>query len=398
MYKNIYLDHSATTPLSGEVLKEMLPYFSEIYGNGSSQHNYGREAAKAIDTAREQVAKAINCKAGEVYFTSGGTESDNWVIRGVLDAYASKGNHIITTVIEHPAMIHTLRELEKNGVADVTYLNVDNEGFIDIEELKKAIKPTTVLISVMTANNEMGAIQDIKEIGRIAKENKILFHTDAVQAIGSEHIDVQDMNIDLLSLSAHKFYGPKGIGVLYKRNGIKLGKYMTGGEQERGMRAGTLNTPCIVGLGKAIEIATVNLDANAAYVSSLRDYFIEQVECKIDNVYLNGPRDMSRRLTSNANFSFEFIEGEALLLRLDLMGIAVSSGSACSSGSLEPSYVLLATGRDIALAHGSIRFSFGIHNTKEEVDYVIDKLVSVVANLRELSPLFKRFEGEGEYV
>lgn len=398
MINRVYLDHSATTPVSAEVMQVMLPYFCDNFGNGSSQHFYGRQALAAIDNARQQVAKTINCKAGEVYFTSGGTESDNWAIRGVLDAYANKGKHIITTVIEHPAMIHTLKDLEKNGYVEVTYLGVNSEGFIDLEELKNSIKPTTVLISVMTANNEMGAIQDIKEIGRIAKDNKVLFHTDAVQAIGSVRMDVQEMNIDFLSLSAHKFYGPKGIGVLYRRNGVKLGKYMTGGEQERGMRAGTLNTTGIVGLGKAIEMACENLDANSAYVSELRDYFIEQVESKIDNVYLNGTRNMARRLASNVNFSFEFIEGEALLLRLDMLGIAVSSGSACSSGSLEPSYVLLATGREIALSHGSIRFSLGIHNTKGEIDYVIDKLVGVVADLRQLSPLFKRIEGEGEYV
>ena len=256
----IYFDHSATTPTSEEVVKEMLPFFTDIYGNGSSQHSHGREAGKYIDIARRQVADAIGAKPGEIYFTSGGTESDNWAIRGVLSGYKAKGKHIITTCIEHPAMIKTLESLQKNGLAEVTFLGVDSEGFICLEELKNAIRPDTVLISVMTANNEIGTIQDIKEIGAIAKANNIIFHTDAVQAIGNVKIDVKEMNIDLLSMSAHKFYGPKGIGVLYRRNGIKLGSYMTGGEQERNMRAGTLNTPGIVGMGKAIEIATRDIE------------------------------------------------------------------------------------------------------------------------------------------
>ena len=393
----IYFDHQATTPTSKEVLNEMLPFFTDIYGNGSSQHYHGREAGKYIDIARRQVADAIGCKAGEVYFTSGGTESDNWAIRGVLDGYKDKGKHIITTCIEHPAMIKTLESLQKKGLADVTFLPVDNEGFISIEDLKSAIRPDTVLISVMTANNEIGTIQDIKTIGKIAKENNIIFHTDSVQAIGNVKIDVKEMNIDLLSMSAHKFYGPKGVGALYRRNGIKMGSFMTGGEQERNMRAGTLNTPGIVGLGKAIEIATRDIDKNNKYVSELRNYFIKEVESKIDNVYYNGTKS-DKCLPSNANFSFEFIEGESLLLRLDLAGISVSSGSACSSGSLEPSYVLLATGRAIELAHSSLRFSFGKNNTKEEIDYCIENLVKIVQDLRELSPLFLKKKGENKYV
>ncbi len=393
----IYFDHSATTPTSEEVVKEMLPFFTDIYGNGSSQHAHGREAGKYIDIARRQVADAIGAKPGEIYFTSGGTESDNWAIRGVLSGYKAKGKHIITTCIEHPAMIKTLESLQKNGLAEVTFLGVDSEGFICLEELKNAIRPDTILISVMTANNEIGTIQDIKEIGAIAKANNIIFHTDAVQAIGNVKIDVKEMNIDLLSMSAHKFYGPKGIGVLYRRNGIKLGSYMTGGEQERNMRAGTLNTPAIVGMGKAIEIATRDIDKNNKYVSELRDYFVAQVESKIDNVYYNGTKS-NKRLASNANFSFEFIEGESLLLRLDLAGISVSSGSACSSGSLEPSYVLLATGRAIELAHGSLRFSFGKNNTKQEIDYCVQNLVKIVQDLRELSPLFLIKKGENKYV
>lgn len=393
----IYFDHSATTPTSEEVVKEMLPFFTDIYGNGSSQHSHGREAGKYIDIARRQVADAIGAKPGEIYFTSGGTESDNWAIRGVLSGYKAKGKHIITTCIEHPAMIKTLESLQKNGLAEVTFLGVDSEGFICLEELKNAIRPDTILISVMTANNEIGTIQDIKEIGAIAKANNIIFHTDAVQAIGNVKIDVKEMNIDLLSMSAHKFYGPKGIGVLYRRNGIKLGSYMTGGEQERNMRAGTLNTPAIVGMGKAIEIATRDIDKNNKYVSELRDYFVAQVESKINNVYYNGTKS-NKRLASNANFSFEFIEGESLLLRLDLAGISVSSGSACSSGSLEPSYVLLATGRAIELAHGSLRFSFGKNNTKQEIDYCVQNLVKIVQDLRELSPLFLIKKGENKYV
>ncbi len=393
----IYFDHSATTPTSEEVVKEMLPFFTDIYGNGSSQHSHGREAGKYIDIARRQVADAIGAKASEIYFTSGGTESDNWAIRGVLSGYKAKGKHIITTCIEHPAMIKTLESLQKNGLAEVTFLGVDSEGFICLEELKNAIRPDTILISVMTANNEIGTIQDIKEIGAIAKANNIIFHTDAVQAIGNVKIDVKEMNIDLLSMSAHKFYGPKGIGVLYRRNGIKLGSYMTGGEQERNMRAGTLNTPGIVGMGKAIEIATRDIEKNNKYVSELRDYFVAQVESKIDNVYYNGTKS-NKRLASNANFSFEFIEGESLLLRLDLAGISVSSGSACSSGSLEPSYVLLATGRAIELAHGSLRFSFGKNNTKQEIDYCVQNLVKIVQDLRELSPLFLIKKGENKYV
>ncbi len=393
----IYFDHSATTPTSKEVLEEMLPFFTDIYGNGSSQHFHGREAGKYIDIARRQVANAIGAKAGEIYFTGGGTESDNWAIRGILEGYKAKGKHIITTCIEHPAMIKTLQSLQKNDLADVTFLDVNSEGFISLEQLKNAIRPDTILISVMTANNEIGTIQDIKAIGEIAKQHNIIFHTDSVQAIGNVAIDVNDMNIDLLSMSAHKFYGPKGVGVLYKRNGIKLGSYMTGGEQERNMRAGTLNTPGIVGCGKAIEIAVRDMDKNNKYVASLRDYFVSEVEKKIDNVYYNGTKS-DKRLASNANFSFEFIEGEALLLRLDLAGISVSSGSACSSGSLEPSYVLLATGRAIELAHGSLRFSFGKNNTKQEIDYAIDSLVKIVHDLRELSPLFLKKKGESKYV
>ena len=388
----IYLDHSATTPVSKEVLDAMIPCFTEIFGNGSSQHFHGREASKLVDIARAQVAKAIGAKPTEIYFTAGGTESDNWVVRGVVEAYIAKGNHIITTAIEHPALNKTLEELTRTHGIEVTELGVDKEGFISLEELASAIRPTTILITVMAANNEIGTYQDIATIGKIAHEHKVLFHTDAVQAICSMDINVVEQNIDFLSLSAHKFYGPKGVGVLYRKNGIKLGKHITGGGQERSMRAGTSNTAGIVGLGKAIEIATRDREVNNKYLSELRDYFVAEVEEKIESVYYNGTKS-DKRMPSVANFSFEFVEGESILLRLDLVGISVSSGSACSSGSLEPSYCLLSTGLPIELAHGSLRFSFGIGNTKEEVDYVVKNLVVIIDSLRQLSPLFARRDG-----
>ena len=388
----IYLDHSATTPVSQEVLQAMMPCFTEVYGNGSSQHSHGRDAAKLIDIARKQVADAIGAKSSEIYFTGGGTESDNWVVRGVVEAYKTKGNHIITTAIEHPALNKTLDELIRSHGIEVTKLGVDKEGFISLEELKSAIRPTTILVTVMTANNEIGTYQDITAIGKIAHDNKVLFHTDAVQAICSFGINVVEQNVDFLSLSAHKFYGPKGIGVLYRKNGIKLGKHITGGEQERSMRAGTHNTAGIVGLGKAIEIAVRDREANNKHLSELRDYFVSEVESKIPNVYYNGTKG-NNRMPSIANFSFEFIEGESILLRLDLAGISVSSGSACSSGSLEPSHCLLATGLPIELAHGSLRFSFGINNTKDQVNYVVESLITIIDSLRQLSPLFAMKDG-----
>ncbi|HIT26783.1 MAG TPA: cysteine desulfurase NifS [Candidatus Ornithoclostridium excrementipullorum] len=393
----IYLDNSATTFTDPEVLEEMLPYFTEVYGNGSSQHFFGRDALKAIDNAREKVARAINCKPNEIYFTSGGTESDNWAIKGIARAHRKKGKHIITSVIEHPAVIKTCEALEREGF-EVTYVKVDGEGFVSPADIEAAIREDTILISIMTANNEMGTIQPIREIGAIAKAHRIPFHTDAVQAIGNVPIDVVADNIDMLSMSAHKFYGPKGVGVLYKRNGIKIDRFMDGGEQERNMRASTLNTPGIVGLGKAIEMAVADMDKHNAHIASLRDEFVRQVTERIPEVKLNGAKDFSKRLASNANFSFKYIEGESILMRLDLAGIAVSSGSACSSGSLEPSYVLLSLGVPIELAHGSIRFSFGKNNTMEEVNYTVDKLEETVRFLRELSPLFKFVQGEQKYV
>ncbi|MEG1608637.1 MAG: aminotransferase class V-fold PLP-dependent enzyme, partial [Clostridia bacterium] len=313
------------------------------------------------------------------------------------EASKDKGNHIITSKIEHPAVIQTCKKLEKRGF-EVTYLGVNSDGMIDPAELENAITDKTILITIMAANNEVGSIEPIKEIGKIAKAHKIPFHTDAVQAIGNVKIDVDEMNIDMLSMSAHKFYGPKGVGVLYKRNGLKLSRFMDGGEQERNMRASTLNTPSIVGLGKAIELAVIEFEKNNAHNAELRDYFVEQVLKKIEDVRFNGTKDYSKRLSTNANFSFEFVEGESILMLLDMEGIAVSSGSACSSGSLEPSYVLLSVGVPIEIAHGSIRFSFGRSNTKEQVDYTIEKLVEIIAKLRAMSPLFKTTQGEQKYV
>ena len=357
----IYLDNSATTHTDPEVFEAMKPYFCEVYGNGSSQHFFGREALAAIDRAREQVAAAIGCKPSEVYFTSGGTESDNWAIKGTAHALSKKGRHIITTKIEHPAVIKTCEALEREGF-EVTYLDVDGEGFVTPEAVEAAIRPDTVLISVMTANNEIGTIEPIREIGAVAKAHKVLFHTDAVQAVGNVDIDVVRDNIDMLSMSAHKFYGPKGVGVLYKRNGA------------------------------------ADMESNNAHVRALRDDFVRKVKERIPQIRFNGASDFTKRLPGNANFSFEYIEGESILMRLDLAGIAVSSGSACSSGSLEPSYVLLSIGVPIELAHGSIRFSFGKCNTQEEVDYTVEQLCKTVEFLRELSPLFKNVKGEEKYV
>ena len=384
----VYLDNQATTALDPEVFKEMTPYFTEIFGNASSQHEYGRVALKAIDKAREQVAKAINAKANEIYFTGCGSESNNWAIKGLAAANKSKGSHIITSSIEHPSLLRSCKMLEEEGFK-VTYLPVNKFGIVDLEDVKKAVTDETVLVSIMTANNEIGSLQDIKSIGSYLKEKGILFHTDAVQAVGSMDIDVSDMNVDALSISAHKFYGPKGVGALYVRTGVKISKFMSGGEQERSLRAGTYNTAGIVGMGKAIEIATGS-DAvkDRKKIRELRDYFVSKVRDRIKDAKLNGPEDFSKRLISNASFSFKYIEGESLLMLMDLKGIAVSSGSACSSGTLEPSYVLLATGLPIELSHGTIRFSFGKHNTIEEVDYVVENLIEIVERLRQMSPLY----------
>lgn len=386
--KQVYFDNSATTKLDDEVLKEMIPYLTEEYGNASSIYKLGRNTRAAVEMAREKVAKAINAEPREIYFTAGGTESDNTAIRGIAYANQKKGNHIITSKIEHPAVLETCKQLEKEGF-EVTYLNVNENGIIDLEQLKNSIKESTILISVMFANNEIGTIEPIKEIGKIAKENNIYFHTDAVQAVGSVNIDVKELNIDSLSMSAHKFYGPKGIGVLYVKKGVVFQKFMNGGHQERNKRAGTENVPAIVGMGKAIEIAYRDLDKHTKQIRELRNYYVEQVYKRIPYVKING--DMENRLPGNSNISFKFIEGEGLLLNLDLKGICASSGSACTSGSLDPSHVLLAIGLPHEIAHGSLRISIGKYNTKEEVDYLIDHLVEIVQRLRNMSPLYDKF-------
>ncbi len=386
--KTVYLDNSATTKTDEEVLKEMLPYFSENFGNPSSIYKLGRETKKAVEEAREKVAKALNCESSEIYFTAGGSESDNTVIRGIAHSYKDKGNHIITSKIEHPAVLETCKQLENEGF-EVTYIGVDENGIIDLQELKEAIRPTTTLITIMFANNEIGTIEPIKEIAKIAKENNVFFHTDAVQAVGSVRIDVKEYGIDSLSLSAHKFYGPKGVGAFYIRKGIKFDKLINGGHQERNKRAGTENVPGIVGLGKAIELANENLEEHNKKIKELRDYYLEQVTQKIPYVKING--DLENRLPGNTNISFRFIEGESLLLNLDLKGICASSGSACTSGSLDPSHVLLAIGLPHEIAHGSLRISIGKNNTKEEIDYVVENLVEIVGRLREMSPLWEKF-------
>ena len=380
--KNIYFDNAATTKLDEEVLQEMMPYLTENYGNASSIYKIGRESRKAVETAREQIAKVLNCKPNEIYFTAGGSESDNTAIKGIARANKNKGNHIITSKIEHPAVLETCKELEKEGF-EVSYISADENGIINLEELKNAIKPTTILITVMFANNEIGTIQPIEEIGQIAKENNIYFHTDAVQAVGSIKIDVQKLNIDSLSLSGHKFYGPKGIGALYVRTGVRFEKLIAGGHQERNKRAGTENVAGIVGIGKAIELAYSNLDEHNEKIRKLRDYYVEQVKEKIPYIKING--DMEKRLPGNSNISFKFIEGEGLLLNLDLKGIYASSGSACTSGSLDPSHVLLAIGLPHEIARGSLRITIGKYNTKEEVDYLVENLAEIVNRLREIS-------------
>lgn len=383
-----YFDNAATTRTDDEVLKEMLPYFSENYGNPSSIYKLGRTNRRAVEIAREQVAKAINADPNEIYFTAGGSESDNTAIRGIAYAYKQKGNHIITSKIEHPAVLETCKQLEKEGF-EVSYIGVDENGIINLEELKSEIRETTTLITVMFANNEIGTIEPIDEIGKIAKEHNIVFHTDAVQAVGSVKIDVKEMNIDSLSLSGHKLYGPKGIGALYVKKGVRFQKFVNGGHQERNKRAGTENVPGIVGLGKAIELAYQDLDEHNKKIKELRDYYVAEVQKRIPYIKING--DMEKRLPGNSNISFRFIEGEGLLLNLDLKGICASSGSACTSGSLDPSHVLLAIGLPHEIAHGSLRITIGKYNTKEEVDYLLDNLEEIVSRLRNMSPLWEEF-------
>lgn len=384
--RQVYLDYSATTPVKEDVLNAMIPYFTEKFGNPSSLYTVGTVSREAIEKARGQVAKLINAQDKEIFFTSSGTEADNWAVFGIVDALKNKGNHIITTKIEHHALLHTGDFLEKHGY-DVTYLDVEPDGRVNPEALKAAITDKTILISIMFVNNEVGTVQPIKELAAIAKERGIIFHTDAVQALGNVHIDVKDLGVDLMSVSAHKIYGPKGVGALYIRKGVQLSNFMHGGAQESKRRAGTENLPGIVGFGKAAELAYENLDAHIKKVSELRNYFIDQVMSKIENVTLNGSKEF--RHPGNANLTFEFIEGEAMLLYLDMKGIAVSTGSACSSASLVPSHVLSALGIPVEKIHGSLRFTVGEPTTKEDIDYVVEQLVEVVNKLRSISSVSK---------
>ena len=377
-----YFDNAATTKVKEEVLKEMLPYFKDMYGNPSSLYSIGRASKKAIDEARKKVSKLINCNPNEIYFTGCGSESDNTIIKGIAYANIKKGKHIITSTIEHPAVLHTCQALEKQGF-EVTYLKVNKEGIIDIEELRNSIRNDTILISIMFANNEIGTIQPIEIIAKIAKMYNIIFHTDAVQACGNVPIDVSKMGIDALSLSGHKLYAPKGIGALYVKNGINFEKIMDGGHQEKNKRAGTENVAGIVGLGKACELANINLESHMKHLKKLRDYFILETEKRIDSVKLNGSRE--RRLPGNANFSFSGVEGETIILKLDAKGICTSSGSACTSGSTAPSHVLKAIGLSDDLARGSLRVTFGEDNTKEDVDYLLDNLEEIVGRDRNMS-------------
>lgn len=388
MKKIIYLDNAATTKTAPEVVEAMLPYFTENYGNPSSIYSFSNAAKRAVLIAREEIAEVLHAKSEEIYFTAGGSEADNWALKATAQAYAKKGKHIITSKIEHHAILHTCQYLEKQGF-EVTYIDVDEKGVIKLDELKAAIREDTILISVMFANNEIGTLQPIKEIGEIAREHGILFHTDAVQAFGQLPIDVDEMNIDMLSASGHKLNGPKGVGFLYIRKGIQSRSFIHGGQQERGRRAGTENVTGIVGLGVAAKRAVQTMQERTAREKELRDYLIERISKEIPYARLNG--DKTRRLPNNVNFSFRFIEGEGLLLSLDAKGICASSGSACTSGSLDPSHVLLAIGLPHEIAHGSLRLTLGEENTKEEMDYVVEQLKDIVARLRSMSPLYEDF-------
>ena len=383
----IYMDNAATTPVSPAVLDKMLPYFCECYGNANSIHSTGRDAKKALEAARRQVAAALNCNPQEVYFTSGGSESDNWALKGTAFPNRKKGNHIITSAIEHHAILHTCEWLEKQGF-EVTYVPVDEYGLVNPADVEAAITDKTILISIMAANNEIGTIEPIEEIAKIAHAHHVLFHTDAVQAIGAIPIDVQAIGCDMLSLSGHKFHGPKGVGALYIKQGTRIENFLHGGAQERGRRATTENVAGIVGMGEAIEIATANIPEKAARISALRDRLIDGLTA-LPYVRLNGHR--TKRLPGNVNVSVRFIEGEALLLRLDLAGVAASSGSACTSGSLDPSHVLLAIGLPHEIAHGSLRLSLSDNTTQEEVDYVLSVLPGIISQLRDMSPLYNDF-------
>jgi cysteine desulfurase len=395
MKKAIYLDHAATTSVDPEVMNIMYPYFCEKFGNPNSLHKFGREAAKAVAESRDKIASAFNCKPSEIYFTSGGTESDNWAIKGIFYANKDKGNHIITSKTEHKAVLNSCKRLEKEG-ATITYIDVDKYGVVDLNQLESAISDKTILVSIMTANNEVGTLQPIAEIGKICRNHGVLFHTDAVQAAGSVDIDVARDNIDLLSISAHKFYGPKGVGALYIRNGVKNDRFISGGAQERGMRGGTTNVPLIVGMAAALEKAIKEMEKNNKKLTALRDKLIARIEKEIPNAYLNGHR--TNRLPNNVNFSFEFIEGEGLLLMLDMQGIAVSSGSACTSGSLEPSHVLSAMGVPPELSQSATRFTLGRENDEEDIDIVMENLSKDIARLRAMSPLFRQEKGDAKNV
>ncbi len=388
--KMIYLDNAATTKTAPEVVEAMLPYFTEHYGNASSIYKLGTESKKAVIKARETIAQTLgDCvEPNEIYFTAGGSESDNWALKAAFEAHKDKGKHIITSKIEHHAVLHTCRYLERQG-AEVTYLDVDEDGIVDLEQLKRAIRPDTILISIMYANNEIGTIQPIREIGEIAAEHKILFHTDAVQAYGHVPIDVAACHIDMLSASGHKFNGPKGVGFLYISRSVKIGSFVHGGQQERGRRAGTENVPGIVGIAKAAERAACLMEEKTAKELALRDHLIERIEREVPYCRLNGHR--KKRLSNNINFSFEFVEGESMLIMLDMDGICASSGSACTSGSLDPSHVLLAIGLPHEKAHGSLRFTLSEENTREEMDRVADAVVKITERLRSMSPLYEDF-------
>lgn len=389
----IYLDNAATTKTDEEVVKAMLPYFTENYGNASSVYEFGNKNKIVIEEARETIAKAINAKPQEIYFTAGGSESDNWALKATAEAYRQKGKHIITSKIEHHAILHTCQYLEREGY-EITYLDVDEHGVVNLEELKAAIRPDTILISIMFANNEIGTIEPIKEIGAIAKEAGVFFHTDAVQAFGQIPIDVEEMNIDMLSASGHKLNGPKGIGFLYIRKGIKSGSFIHGGAQERKRRAGTENIPGIVGLKKATEIALDTMQERIEKESQLRDYLMSRVLKEVPYSRVNGSR--TNRLPNNVNFCFQFIEGESLLIMLDMKGICASSGSACTSGSLDPSHVLLAIGLPHEIAHGSLRLTLGKETTKEDIDTTIEAIKKIVAKLRDMSPLYEDFKKKSQ--
>ena len=382
----VYVDNAATTQVDPDVAEKVIPCFTSVFGNASSIHTAGRKAKELLDTAREQVANALGAEPGEIYFTAGGSESDNWAIKGVAHKFAKKGKHLITTAIEHHAVLHSMKSLEKEGF-EVTYLPVDSEGFVTAEQVEKAIRPDTILVSVMFANNEIGSVEPIAEIGEVCKKHGVLFHTDAVQAVAHVKIDVKAMNIDMLSLSGHKFNAPKGVGALYIRKGITIPNLIDGGQQERGKRAGTENIPAIVGMGYAIEVATRELDERMSSVRKMRDRLRDELMRRIPYAKLNTPENS---LPGTLNISFQYIEGESILLMLDMNGICASSGSACTSGSLDPSHVLLAIGLPHEIAHGSVRMSIDHNNTEEEIDHIIDTLPKIIQRLRDMSPLWER--------